>query len=370
MSINFVSNVPLSERSGGWTAANAGLYEELCRHLPMSYFGPINPRQDWIAKIPSKVLRTFGLSGAYHFFSSRRLRQINALIPRTILKQGGTFFFGTAPWIASKPSEPYFAYTDCSFNTYIDVYHKNERFLTSDIKRIQNLEARWIAGAQRVFLSTKWAAEEMTRKYSLPDRKITVAGVGCGLQPPADDTYRGGYNLLFIAYDFERKGGPACFEALQIVERQIPSVRLVVVGGRPPENVIKHPRVNFVGVLRKTRVDEMALYRETLSSAFVLLHPTTSDIGPLTVIEAAYHGCPAISSRAFGLPELVADGETGFLLQPPIRAVEIAERILNLQKSVVAYRQMRAACRRQSIARFTWPAVGKFIVPELAEFCS
>ena len=71
------------------------------------------------------------------------------------------------------------------------------------------------------------------------------------------------------------------------------------------------------GYLRKESPQENARFRAILASSVAVVHPTGSDVAPLLLIEAALFGCPAIASRAFAIPELVADGETGLLLDAP-----------------------------------------------------
>jgi glycosyltransferase involved in cell wall biosynthesis len=56
---------------------------------------------------------------------------------------------------------------------------------------------------------------------------------------------------------------------------------------------------------------------ETVSSAHVLLVPSTRpDPLPTVAIEAMGLGVAVMASRTGGLPEIVVDGETGWLLPP------------------------------------------------------
>jgi O-antigen biosynthesis protein len=64
----------------------------------------------------------------------------------------------------------------------------------------------------------------------------------------------------------------------------------------------------FLGV-----VDDI---REHLASLDVLVLPSTMDGRPVVVLEALALGVPVIASRIGGLPALVRDGETGFLVEP------------------------------------------------------
>lgn len=48
----------------------------------------------------------------------------------------------------------------------------------------------------------------------------------------------------------------------------------------------------------------------------ILLIPTSQDSSPLTVLEAMKAGLPALASRLYAIPEMIADGENGYLTDP------------------------------------------------------
>ena len=48
----------------------------------------------------------------------------------------------------------------------------------------------------------------------------------------------------------------------------------------------------------------------------ILIQPTSDDSFALTVLEAIKGGCAIIASRLYAIPEMVTDGENGFLLEP------------------------------------------------------
>jgi glycosyltransferase involved in cell wall biosynthesis len=48
----------------------------------------------------------------------------------------------------------------------------------------------------------------------------------------------------------------------------------------------------------------------------ILLQPTSDDSFPLTILEAMKGGCTVIASRLYAIPEMVKEGENGFLTDP------------------------------------------------------
>jgi glycosyltransferase involved in cell wall biosynthesis len=115
--------------------------------------------------------------------------------------------------------------------------------------------------------------------------------------------------LLFVARNFEIKGGHAVLRILADVRRQVPSARLIVAGPDRPDPGI--PGVVWLGPCGRTE-----LYEKAYPEADLFVYPTTFDCAPLVVMEALAHGLPVVAPRAFGLPSLIGDGEGGLLFEP------------------------------------------------------
>jgi glycosyltransferase involved in cell wall biosynthesis len=108
--------------------------------------------------------------------------------------------------------------------------------------------------------------------------------------------------------------------------------------------------------------DLPALYRR--ASVFVLPTvdktcfgksvPVTELLG-LSVLEAMASGTPVVASRTGGIPEVVRDGETGFLVTPGDVA-ELYDRIDRLLRETALARRMGDAARALVLDRFTWAA--------------
>jgi glycosyltransferase involved in cell wall biosynthesis len=88
--------------------------------------------------------------------------------------------------------------------------------------------------------------------------------------------------------------------------------------------------------------------RRLLAAAHVLLVPSISwEVSGLVILEAYAHGIPAIGARIGGIPELIEDGETGYLVEPN-DAAALADRmeLLAARPSVLA--RMGVACRARA----------------------
>jgi glycosyltransferase involved in cell wall biosynthesis len=137
-------------------------------------------------------------------------------------------------------------------------------------------------------------------------------------------------------------------------ERDYPVLLRRLATGRP---------VRFVGCVDDD--DLPVLYRR--ASVFVLPTVETTCFGRsvavtellgLSVLEAMASGTPVVASRTGGLPEVVCDGETGFLV-PPGEVSELHDRIDLLLRDAALARRMGSAARARVLDRFTWEATAQ-----------
>ena len=73
----------------------------------------------------------------------------------------------------------------------------------------------------------------------------------------------------------------------------------------------------------------------------------------IVFLEAAATGKPSIGGRNGGVPEAVADGETGLLVEGT-NSGELANAIRTLARSPTLRATMGAAGRRRVVQSFTW----------------
>jgi glycosyltransferase involved in cell wall biosynthesis len=81
----------------------------------------------------------------------------------------------------------------------------------------------------------------------------------------------------------------------------------------------------------------------------------TSELLGLSVLEAMASGTPVVASRLDALPEVVRDGETGFLVTPG-NIEELHERITQLLSDRASAARMGARGRELVVERFSWDA--------------
>ena len=74
---------------------------------------------------------------------------------------------------------------------------------------------------------------------------------------------------------------------------------------------------------------------------------------------------PCIGSDRCAIPEIIAEGESGFLVRPD-DVDHLAERMLSLIEDPVRAKAMGEAGRQRFLERFTWDRVAQRIGDEVA----
>ena len=80
--------------------------------------------------------------------------------------------------------------------------------------------------------------------------------------------------------------------------------------------------------------------------------PSLEESFPLSILEAMAAGLPVVATTVGGVPECVADGETG-LLVPPADSDRLADAIIQLATDPLRRTEMGRAGRRRVLERFS-----------------
>jgi glycosyltransferase involved in cell wall biosynthesis len=132
-----------------------------------------------------------------------------------------------------------------------------------------------------------------------------------------------------------------------------PEAHFLVVGDGPERSRLERAarrrglghRLRFLGA--RDDIPELA---RALDVAVLCSRPVVETL-PLTLLEAAASGVPVVSTEVGSVRDLVAEGETGFLV-PPGDAAALAERIGRLLSDEPMRAAMGRAARARALQRF------------------
>jgi glycosyltransferase involved in cell wall biosynthesis len=188
-------------------------------------------------------------------------------------------------------------------------------------------------------LTSPWAAASLTHDYGVAPGRVRVAPFGPSATsptPPAGPRAGMPLRLLFVGSDWQRKGGDRALEVMALLRARGVPCRLTVVGEGPdvPDGATRLGRVS---------PDRMV---ELYATHDVLLEPARANAGGVTLTDATASGLPVVATRTGGVPAIVDDGVTGFLVAPDRSVPESVEALARLADPGVWHLMSRAArCR-------------------------
>jgi len=199
---------------------------------------------------------------------------------------------------------------ESSFNHLFGKYHSVRRFI-----------------APSRFLQGKCAAYGWDR-----ERFVTIPNSIGSPRGPLEEG-RGEY-LLYFGRLSREKGVGTLLKACRALESPVP---LLIVGEGPERAALEREAhglpVSFAGYLSGS-----ALSDALKGSRLVVIPSECYENAPLSLLEALAAGKPVLGARIGGIPELIDDGENGFLFEPGDASslAEVLNRFLALPDKVAA----------------------------------
>lgn len=230
--------------------------------------------------------------------------------------------------------------------------------------RLQVILGRWTARlADQVLAPSAVTATEIERDYGVSGVGVlpNVSG-GIPVEVQDDESpVRGTESqgaLLFVGRLRIRKGVEVLLEAMaaegaaSAAALSEPS-RLLIAGDGEHRQALEQrveelglaERVTFLGRCGAAEV------RSLLAASRALVVPSTYEGMPLVILEAMEAGVPVIASRVSGIPEVVVDGETGWLVpaeEPLALAAAVGEAMGDAEEA----RRRGVAGRRRLDERY------------------
>jgi glycosyltransferase involved in cell wall biosynthesis len=182
------------------------------------------------------------------------------------------------------------------------------------------------------------------------DRPVRVIYAGAGVPggdapaprcPPSSEVVLGVAGRLIVL-----KGIGYLLDAAAVLQREFPSLRVEIAGSGAQRRELEQ-KAEELGLASSVRflgwVDDLA---SVLPRWDVLVMPSLEEGFPIAALDAMAAGLPVVGSAVGGVPELVEDGKTGWLV-PPRDVEALASRIRLLLNNPEQRLAMGAAAQRR-----------------------
>lgn len=260
----------------------------------------------------------------------------------------------------------------------------NERFVRIFNSGLRFFEGKLLERAERVIAVSNYTRKELLENYNVDARKVRVIpnGVDVNRFNPPDKKEKErvkremGFDdnkiVLYVGRLCNRKGLPTLLGAASIVLRKNRNVKFVISGGGFP-----HEEKRLKALSRKLEIDEAALFLgyvpdrmlpKLYQAADVFVLPSIYEGMPFTLLEASASGLPVVATKVGGIPEVIKDGENGFLVNPT-DPQGLAEKVLYLLENPSLAYKMGVLGRKNIEERFNQRRVTEQVLEVYAEIC-
>lgn len=226
-------------------------------------------------------------------------------------------------------------YTDLtpSLMSELSPWYDHKLYDTSVLKYLKAWADQQLYRTCRGFFTmSRWAARGIEQDFGVPKNKIHVVHPGANLNKwhfvdRSDRPQRQPVRILMVGGQFELKGGSMLLDWAENTSLTNWEMDIVTWPGELPDWVSRlvdnsardspisaslEPRLPNVRVhcgLKANTPEIMSLFEQ----ADIFCLPTQADGSSIASLEAMASGLPVLVGAAGGIPELITDGETGFL---------------------------------------------------------
>lgn len=248
---------------------------------------------------------------------------------------------------------------------------------------LDSLPSRWPKWSRRyrdlfthgdLFLAEGAHMRDRLIGMGCPEERVLVKHLGADLErlpfQPRRLEEDGEVRVLLAASFREKKGVPLAVEALGLAVQSDPGmkIRLTIIGDARPDNPAElAEKSRLIELVREYRLEDRvdllgyrpySTFLEQLYASHIFMAPsrTASDGdceggAPVSLIEASASGMPIISTFHCDIPEVVMDGNSGFLVREgDVEA--LAERLAFMVRDPGLWEKMGAAGRRHMEEQF------------------
>jgi glycosyltransferase involved in cell wall biosynthesis len=240
---------------------------------------------------------------------------------------------------------------------FVSSRHNDDRYLLGPFRYV---DRTFMHGVRRL-IAISDAVREFVARAGLPREKLVTVRYGLDAPPHAaseapPDIPAGAPLVLAIGRLIEQKDHATLLCAFARVQAEVAEARLAILGWGPLEDELRTLVVEL-GLADTVVIPGRVEPRDWLARADVFAHTSRWEGFGIVLLEAMLSSLPVVATRASAVPEIVADGETGLLVEPG-DAEGVARALFELlrdeeRRRALGEAGLRRAREEFSVARMT-----------------
>jgi len=285
------------------------------------------------------------------------------------------FATGTTAIAFMRTQRPVAFWTDAVLPVMLDFYPSYSDVSRRSMRAGLELERRALERTSLAIYSSEWAAVAAIEHFQLEPDRVMVVPFGANIDSPptteeieriAEERSLDHCQLLFLAVEWERKGGDIAVEAARWLNDSGIPTTLVVAGCSPPPDQ-SEPFVQYRGFLDKKTETGQAELRRLLAESHFLIHPARADATPIVLAEASAFGLPVVASSVGGIRTIVRSGRNGYTLSPEADGEVYGALVKDIFEDRTRMRTLARSSHCEYRIRLNWDAAGAAVAQRLEQ---
>ncbi|MFZ7942058.1 glycosyltransferase [Neobacillus sp. 19] len=215
-----------------------------------------------------------------------------------------------------------------------------------------------VAAADQIIVVSQTVSERYKKLFPKQKSKFMVVHNGVEVMTTAPQKTNPAFTITMVGTIIEGKRQDLAISAVAELVKQGYNVQLQIIGEKPPWHTdgYKHSLYKLVSQYNLESCVSFLGWLEnpfdTILHSHVFILPSDTEGMPLSIIEAMALGLPCISTNVGGVPELIEDGKTGFIIKPG-NVAELVEKLALLLDQPALCERMGQQARETYESHFT-----------------
>ena len=273
--------------------------------------------------------------------------------------------------------QPIVLWTDSALIGLIDLYPYLSNLCKETKRNIYALEKAALNRCELIIYWSDWAAQTAIKNYGINPAKVKVVPAGANIE--CDRTINDIRNiidarnsstckLLFLGFDWIRKGGNIALEVAKELNKMGLNTELTVVGSPPPvTDEPLPPFVKWLGFISKSTPEGEEKINRLLAESHFLILPSQAECYGIVFCEANSFGVPCLATNVGGIPTIIKDNFNGKTFSPEANISEYCNYIASLMTNYSEYKRLALSSFNEYQSRLNWDVAGKAVKNLLLE---
>jgi glycosyltransferase involved in cell wall biosynthesis len=266
--------------------------------------------------------------------------------------------------------QPIAFWSDATFVSLLDSYPAYKNLCQDSIEHGHQMERLALKKSAIAIFASDWAAKTAINYYQADPSKVKVVPFGANVENqmtfdevkdliksrPSDKC-----KLLFIGYDWIRKGGDVAVNLTKKLNSHGLNTELTVVGCSPNIEKSAAPFVKTLGIVSKSTEAGKLLINRLLSESHFLILPSKAECYGVVFCEANSFGVPCLTTNVGGIPTIIRDELNGKTFAPEADLDSYCQYVLHLFSNYSEYQKLAFSSFNEYQSRLNWSVAGRTV---------